>query len=171
MRSTVQKTHAFLLLAAFFFFASTQSATGQEGQWPEWLSEAMAKEAGRFTRTRKLTVGDGFFKSRLIGKQVGDPQQMEGGWYVSTDIGADTPLECWIFQDAVDPAATLANIADASMDAAAAASGGDIGERNIFLLDAGAYNAAPYLALEWMYSVGTAPNVAVGLAKRRPLDQ
>lgn len=158
------------LSAALIFAVSVPLANAQEtpaaDAWPEWLREAMEKESGLFLRTRKITVGDKLFKSRLVGKQMSDPQAIDGGWYVATNIGTASPLECWIFTESVDPATMAANIADVSMQATAEANGA-LGERNVYYVDAGAYNAAPYLALEWMYTVGEAPDSRVGLAKVR----
>lgn len=147
--------------------AHAQNAAGNDptAQWPAWLREAMAAESARL-RASKIAFGDGALESRLAGRAVAAPQAIGKNWYVATDIGTPAPLECWVFNDDVDLAATTANIAEAGIEAAVQANGA-LQERALFLVDAGAYDSAPYLALEWMYSVGEPPNALAGLAKVR----
>lgn len=157
------------LLAAMLFVISqpialAQEATGPE-TWPNWLQQEMAKESRKSKKTR-ISVGDGFFESQLLGKSLGGPQAIEGGWYLSSDIGTPTPLECWVFSTTVDPATMASNIAEVSMQSAAKQHG-SLRDRRILFIDAGAYDGAPFLALEWFYTVGEAPEARAGLAKVR----
>lgn len=132
---------------------------------PDWLQKAMAREARKVPASR-VEVGDGFFESRLVGELTSKPQEVDGGWYMLSNIGTAAPIECWVFTDPVDLATLAANIAEASMQSAAQLNG-RLGERSIYHVDAGAYGAAPYLALEWFYTVGEPPQARVGLSKVR----
>lgn len=155
------------VLATVLLAMSAPNVQAQEatGAWPEWLQEAMAKES-RKLRSKKVSVGDGFLNSRLAGKPLGDPQAIDGGWYLSSNIGTASPLECWVFSTTVDPATMAANIANVSIQASEQANG-PLGNRSIHFVDAGTYDNAPYLALEWFYTVGEAPKALAGLAKVR----
>lgn len=144
---------------------SQEADTGGTAGWPAWLAEAMSQEASML-RAAKIKIGDGLVESRLAGKPAGKPQAIEGGWYVSTDIGTTTPLECWVFADAIDPAAMAANIAELSIQASVRANG-PLVQRDLYFIDAGAYDGAPYLALEWLYGVGDPSQPLAGLAKVR----
>lgn len=156
---------ASLLVVGTLFFGAAANANQPSGAaWPSWLEEAMNQEAGKL-RSRKVSIGDGFFNAKLAGKAT-RPQTIEGGWYFSTDLGTRAPMECWVFSDTVDPATMAANVADGVIQASASANG-PLGQRNVFFVDAGSYERSPYLALEWMYSVGEAPRAKAGLAKVR----
>jgi hypothetical protein len=133
--------------------------------WPAWLTEAMAKET-RKLRTSKVVLGDGLIKTRLAGKRQGEPQPIEDGWYLTTDIRAGAPLECWAFTTVVDLATIASNIAEQSMLAGEQAYG-PLGDRTLYHVEAGAYDGAPYLALEWFFAMGEPPNKRVGLTKVR----
>lgn len=145
--------------------ASAQQAEAGEPEWPQWLVEAMGQES-LMLRARKVVLGDGMIATRLAGKPAADPQRIDEGWYVSRDIGTGVPLECWAFTTIVDPATLASNIAEQSMLASEQVNG-PLGDRNLYYLDAGAYEGIPYVALEWFYAVGEAPNTLVGLAKVR----
>lgn len=155
-----------LAIAAACFVGNAAAEQVPSGtDWPGWLQEAMNQEAGKLPRKRKVSVGDGMFTAKLAGKPT-KPEEMEGGWYFSSNFGAPAPMECWVFADTVDPASMAANVADGVIQASATVNG-PVGQRNVFFVDAGAYDQSPYLALEWMYSVGEAPEAKAGLAKVR----
>jgi len=153
-------------LAVLLSIAGTE-AVGQEtgNGWPDWLVEAMGQES-LMMRARKVDLGDGVINTRLAGKPAADPQPTPDGWYLTRDIGTASPLECWAFTTTVDPATMASNIAEQSMLASEQVNG-PLGDRNLYFVDAGAYGGAPYVALEWFYSVGEPPNKLVGLAKVR----
>ena len=155
---------ATFLVVFLNYGAAAQDSTSAEA-WPDWMQKAMAAEK-RKLRFSKVSLGDGYLTTRMAGKPIGKPQELEGGWYLSSNIGADAALECWFFSTPVDPATLATNIASASMQSSEQANG-RLDNQSIHFVDAGAYDSAPYLALEWFYSVGEAPNTLVGLAKVR----
>ncbi len=163
------RSHARVLsVASAAFLLGSLPANAQdtdESAWPQWLDDAMVRE-DLDMRIRKVELDDGSLRTRLAGKPSAEPQAIDGGWYLPRDIDTDTPLECWAFTSTVDPA-TLANrIAEQSM-AASATLGGRLGEKHLYFLDAGAIDGAPYVAVEWFYSVGDGSDKAIGLSKVR----
>lgn len=133
--------------------------------WPDWLKQAMSAES-RGLKRQEVALGEGAFSSRLRGKALGEISAIDDGWYVTSDIGAAVPLECWIFQTSVDPATMASNIADVSISAAEQ-NNGPLQSKSLYYVDMGVVEDTPYLALEWFYSVGEAPNTVVGLSKVR----
>ena len=157
---------SFLGVAVFLGLTGLESSGQEAGNtWPDWLADAMAQES-LMLRARKVELGDGVINTRLAGKAAADPQETPDGWYVTRDIGTATPLECWAFTTVVDPATMANNIAEQSMLASEQVNG-PLGDRSLYSVDAGAYDGAPFVALEWFYSVGEPPNKLVGLAKVR----
>ena len=157
---------AFLSLTLTGAFAQQADSAAPATQgWPSWLVEAMDKES-RKLRASKVTIADGLIKTRLAGKATGKPQSIDGGWYLRRDIRTASPLECWAFTATVDPATVAANIAESSM-LASEQTNGPLGDRQLYHVEAGSYDGAPFLALEWLYSVGEASKKLVGLAKVR----
>jgi hypothetical protein len=154
---------ALVLLAASGVTAANEQE--QPESWPDWLKEAMAREAGVLEST-PIALADGQYRFRLAGK-AGEPGAFDGGWYVESDIGGDGPLECYLLTDSTDLATLIVNIADINIEAQAEGYGGAVGNRSVAALDAGAIDGVPYLALEWMYTIGEAPEALLGLTKVR----
>ena len=155
-------------VASATLLLASLSATAQEADdsvWPQWLDDAMSQE-DLGMRIRKVEIDNGRIRTRLAGKPAAEPQAIEGGWYLPRDIGTGTPLECWAFTSIVDPATIANRIAEQSM-AASASTGGRLGDRHLYFLDAGAIDGVPYVALEWLYAVEDGSDKAVGLAKVR----
>ena len=132
--------------------------------WPAWLQQAMAEESLRI-RTRSVNVDDGRYKFKLAGKPE-KPEAIDGGWYLASDIKAESPLECYVFDDDMNLATLVVTLADLNIDATSNANG-PVDNKSIYFLDAGAIDGVPYIALEWIYTVGEAPNALVGFTKVR----
>lgn len=156
------------LLSVLLLCLAALSARSESSPNPgaDWLQAAMQKEA-RKLKSKKVSVGEGFFKSRLAGKPMAEPQSMEGGWYLAHDIGTPSPFECYVFETSVDPATMALNIVNASIQSAERQNGPEA-SRSTHFLDAGTLGNAPYLALEVLYTLGHTPNKRLaGLAKVR----
>ena len=156
-------TGALILLSTI----SVPLATAQEvpDNWPDWLKQAMAKESPGLDQ-QAVRLGDGYLSSRLRGKALGEAAEIEDGWYLTSDIGAGVPLECWIFRSTVDSAALVTNIANMSIGATEEANGPEQ-SRNVYFLDMGEVAGSPYIALEWLFTAGESPDTVVGLTKVR----
>lgn len=145
--------------------ATVASAQQQPDSWPDWLREAMARETGDIEST-PVALADGQYRFSIAGRTA-EPGAFDGGWYIQSDIGSDGPLECYLITDSTDLATLIVNLADANIDAQAEAYGGPVANRDVYALDAGAIDGVPYLAIEWMYTIGEAPKALLGLTKIR----
>lgn len=143
---------------------SLAQATEDTAGWPPWLQQAMAEESLQI-RTRSVDVADGRYKFKLAGKPE-KPEAIDGGWYLASDIKAESPLECYVFDDDMDLATLVVTLADLNIDATSNANG-PVDNKSIYFLDAGAIDGVPFIALEWIYTVGEAPNALIGFTKVR----
>ena len=158
-------TTARLALALLGLSGTTAVSAQQPEDWPDWLKQAMARETAGLATT-PVRLADGQYRFEIAGK-AGEPGAFDGGWYIESDIGGDGPLECYLITDSTDLAKLVVNLAEINMEAQAEGYGGAIGNRSVAALDAGAIEGAPYLALEWMYTIGEAPEALLGLTKIR----
>lgn len=118
--------------------------------WPDWVKEAMTKELRR-KKTRAVSAPDDAFRTTMLGK-LEEQQTLEDGWYFNADIKAESPLECYAFTSSRDLATLLTVIAEANIEAVAAAYG-PVQSRTVYHTESGAIAGFPYLALEWLYRV------------------
>ena len=152
-------------LLGFCLAVSNAAAQSLPERLPDWLQEAMSAESRDLIR-HDVALGDGAFRSRLPGRSPANVSGIDDGWYVTTDIGSTAPLECWVFQTDVDPATMANNIANASI-AASAEKNGTLQSRSLYFVDMGVIEGIPFLAVEWLYRAGDAPNTVVGFSKVR----
>ena len=142
-------------------FSPTLSLDG----FPEWLVLQMSRETKRPGNDRlKLPIRH--FESKIPGKVRSEPQALEFGYYIVSDIKAEAPLECWAITTTIDPAAMARNVAEISM-AGLAETFGAVQQQFAFYIDAGVIGDYPYLAYESLYTMGEAPDVRIGFIKVR----
>ncbi len=133
--------------------------------WPEWVRESMQNEVGKLT-FNTVDMPDDTLTLKLPGK-VGQPETIEGGWYLSVDVGAGVPVDCYLIQGARDLATLTHTMAQLSSDAVAAQHGEMI-ERQFHFVDSGEVAGLPFLAFEWMYTIRNADGqTLVGFTKTR----
>ncbi len=137
------------VLALLLTPAATQAQQSLDG-WPEWVREQMQDEAKRL-KFRQIETSDGSFRSKLPGKTTA-PEAMEGGWYMTADIKAGVPVECYVFTSARDLATLLDWMATTNVNAVAN-NHGQLGTRRFYAADSGAIAGMPYLSLEWIYTI------------------
>jgi hypothetical protein len=160
-----------LLLAAVCMLgpaAQAQEASRQTMSmdgWPTWLLEAMARERPTY-EALPVSVPVRNITGQLKGKALGELEEVPLGWYLTSDIEAITPIECWIFTSPVDRAASVRNIAQININASAKINGA-ITERHIFSIDSGMIGRSPYLALEILYFMGGDGQNLAGFVKVR----
>jgi hypothetical protein len=153
------------VLLCLLFTLPESGARDLPESWPDWLKKEMQKEQKRL-RDKPVEIGDGLFETRVPGKLQGEPEAFDGGWMISTDIGSDIVMECWLLTEKQDLAALAARVANINIDNVADANGGETA-RTIWLVEAGNVKNHPWLALEWLYNVGENENKRVGLVKVR----
>ena len=149
-----------LLLGTSAVYADGVSMDG----WPAWARDSMKAEIKRM-KNRAVATPDDSVRSKLPGKPA-TPQPMEDGWYFSSDIEAESPLECYLFTSSRDLATLTDVMAEANIEAVAG-SHDRVGNRQVFHTEAGAVAGMPYLALEWLYTVERDSQVLVGFTKVR----
>lgn len=145
-------------------FGATPGHAQQMAGWPDWLREAMSAEAPDLA-TSSVEIDEGRFRFTLPGEDLA-PSAFDGGWYVATRIGP-ADLECYVFTGDTDLANLVDNLTELNIEATAETNSGKVDNREIFLLDAGHLGDAPYMAIEWAYTVGEESEALVGLTKVR----
>jgi hypothetical protein len=153
-----------LLTATLLAFTAT-AALAQQDDWPDWLNKAMSKETKRL-KYKQVSTDDELYSVSLAGKP-GDSGAFEGGYYWESDIKGEAVLECYIFTEPSDLATLVSNLTELGIEAQAETNGGAVANRSVAHLDAGAIDGAPFLAIEWLYTMGEAPNTLVGYSKVR----
>ncbi len=156
-----------LCLACAVLLLSLSEARAQQplDDWPDWVQKRMQDEAGKLTFSR-VDVPDDTVTVSLPGKPDA-PQAIDDGWYLSTDIDAGSPLECYVVLGARDLATVTHTMAKISSEAVAAQHG-EISQRYFHFVDGGEVTGMPYLALEWIYTIKNADEqLLVGFTKVR----
>ncbi|MEL7448325.1 MAG: hypothetical protein AAFN78_03900 [Pseudomonadota bacterium] len=135
--------------------------------WPDWLKEAMPKEAKRQKATT-VTLGDDAVTLTLRGKVKDGPTVADFGWYFAADIGATAPMNCWVFNARNYLASTLQSIQDSLIAALPEENeGAPIKLKQVFYYDAGNWDVVPHMTSEWLYVVDSQPSPKIGLLKGR----
>ena len=141
------------------------AGAGQDmSEWPDWLKESMQKEA-ESARTSTVKFADDNYAVQLPGTPA-EPQAFEAGWYLQSDIGSSAPLECYLFTNESDLATLAVQLSDVNIELMSD-NYGAVDKKHVYHLDAGAIDGVPYFALDWMYTVGTAPETLMAMTKVR----
>ena len=147
-------------------FSGAPKVFGAEvSEQPAWFEKSMAREK-KVRRTAKFKLPDGILKGRMPGKLVTKPENSEGSWYFSSNIGTEAPFECAYFEEPLDAAFSTKLLGD-NVVAAMVESVGPLQSKAISAVDASHVEGRPVLALEWIYTVGPKDKAQVGLAKVR----
>lgn len=152
-----------VLYLALLLFAAPAGAQQDMSGWPEWLRSAMAAESKR-VRSKKHDFADGA-SVKLPGK-VTNSQAVESGWYFVADIGAGGSIECYVFTSEPELASVSMQLGDGLIEFISDAYG-PVGSKTLYELDAGAIEGVPYFALDWMFTVGEAPEAKASMSKVR----
>lgn len=152
-----------VLSAALLLFAASANAQQDMSSWPEWLRSAMLEEA-KPQRARTREFADAA-TVELPGKPQ-DAQAFDGGWYFTSNIGKGGAIECYAFTNEPDLATLAVELGNVNMDFMSEQYG-EVGNKSLYALNADAIEGKPYLALDWMYTVGEAPEAKAALTKVR----
>lgn len=77
-------------------------------QLPDWFNDAVKREV-KITEKSNVTLAEFPLSAAILGKWS-DVEKADTYWYYTVDIGTDTPVECWAFQDYDGPANSLVNM-------------------------------------------------------------
>ncbi len=165
LSARVPRWFALLLLVWLAAASPVGYAAGADSDWPAWFSKAMNKEK-RVRRSARFVTPDGLIAGRMPGTVAGAPESGNGLWYLSSDIGADAEMECWIFADEVNTAFALVQMTDAVLKLTGEQNGG-LRSRSLHAVDADHLDGRPVLATDWIYTAGAAPESQAGFLKMR----
>ncbi|MEM8815455.1 MAG: hypothetical protein AAGE85_06490 [Pseudomonadota bacterium] len=161
--STSRRQPAMALCFALLFVAAPAAAEEDMSGWPDWLRSAMLEES-KSDRTKKLKFSDNA-SVRLLGKPM-ESQVLDNGWYLPTDVGSGSPVECYILTNEPDLATTAIQLSDVNVQVVSDANG-PVGNKSVYYLDAGEIDGVPYFAIDWMYTVGEESEAKAALTKVR----
>ena len=135
---------------------------------PAWLTEARAREAAP-VEPKPFRSVDGALAGRVPAKLSGDVVLEDDAYYLELDIGTGTPISCEVLVEGFDIARMLRSTAALSFEQLAKAQG-EIDGRTVERLDAGAFGALPWIALDWLYRVKTPEGPMLGALKQVVVD-
>jgi hypothetical protein len=118
------------------------ATTQRTAQFPDFLQQALAREA-TLTGAYVVAAGDGFFSAKVAGSADPTVTAHDGVYQVTVPMATDTPAECFVYQDAMDAAATLSQLIEQPLS--------DMPRTQILKLDAGTFGQVPYLYQERLY--------------------
>ncbi|HEX5787675.1 MAG TPA: hypothetical protein VFY03_05810 [Woeseiaceae bacterium] len=134
--------------------------------WPDWLRDAMLEEYDGIAY-EPLSLGP--VKTVMPG-EIQERQEIGSGqFYARSNDGSGADFECWFYAEPIDMGVSIANVADAVIESTSDQHG-PVGFRSVQHVDAGAIDGSPFLALEWLYTVGEAPNALATLTKVRAAE-
>ncbi len=133
--------------------------------WPDWIQKSMADES-RKLKLRKVKFPDKSIQAKLPGKPA-KAEAIENGWYLTSDIKAGSPLECYIFKTSSDIATMANEFAENSIAAVGENNRASVEDRSIYHVAAGEVAGFPYVALEWIYALNTGSESLIGFTKVR----
>ena len=153
-----------LMIPALVLAAGTATAQVDDAapgdEPPEWLQEHMQREASRL-KPKKVRFGE--MRSRLPGDISIGPAYSNNTWHVGTDIGGDYPVVCFVHEQEMNLANTLAAQAAFDVDKVSNDMGEAVSARESTRIDAGSIDGSPYLGLEYQYRIGTGDDETITL--------
>jgi hypothetical protein len=136
--SRIAKTFFLLVAAALSGCATTQ----QTSKAPDFLQQALARET-TLSDQYSVAAEDGFFSANVAGSGQPKITPHEGFYQVTVPMATETPVECFVYHDAMDSAATLSRLIDQPLS--------DMPKTQVLKIDAGAFGQVPYLYQEQLY--------------------
>lgn len=136
---------------------------------PQWLLDARGREAEPL-QIASLHTSDGFFRTRVPAKLSSPIEAVENAYVVQLDMGATSPVECFVYTKGLDPAASLASLADATFEALESQLG-DVDFKQVDEVDAGAIGGSPFLYASWLYRVNSGGELRIGEVKHMTVQK
>jgi hypothetical protein len=106
------------------------------------LEEALVREA-KLTKSYSVTTEDRIFSAKVSGSDKPAVASEDDFYHLVVPIGTDVPVECLIYKDALDSAATLKGLLNGMLD--------EFPKTGILKIDAGTFGRLPYLYQESLY--------------------
>lgn len=130
--------------------AAAPSASAQEEPTgdPDWFKQAMARELP--PGDQKVTIQGADFSAEVEGTGGLKITPMDAHTYVKWGIGTDVEIECVMYPEALDLAASLVSIAHELWNVAEGILG-KLEREAVLHVDAGAWGGVPFLRLDYAY--------------------
>lgn len=168
-RHALVLTLTIVLLAALALPGSAQADAPQPeipSDWPRWLQKAMKKES-RIKKKFEIRLDDGRITTTMTGKRQEEINRHENLAFASSDIGGKSPVECWFYLEAVDPANAIEQMQRNVINSLAEENETTVRGMRPYFTDSGVHDGVPYLALDYLYTIGEEDNIQIGLSKGR----
>lgn len=132
-------------------------------QFPEWFKGSMAREQKVKKQTRvKIEQFNVDYKVKGKVKLV---EEVDGTWYFTIDIGTDSPVECYVFQEFDGTATSLYSIIEHSLTGVEALNKKSLSAKFNYAIDSGLMGNSPYLLLDTLYNLGEGNKKVAGVLK------
>lgn len=115
--------------------------------------------------TVRIASPTGDFAVTVEGLSVAEVSPEESYVYASWNIGTDVQMECLVYHDQLDIAATLVSVAE-NLLTNSEATLGKLQEMSVAHLDAGVWDHVPYLRLDYLYTTRLNGAPQAGLLKQ-----
>jgi hypothetical protein len=155
-----------VVASALAALIASACAGGQYREAPLELGALIQREV-ELPEATLIASPDGAVRARVAARLVGELTRAERSqsWSGRFDIGASSPAECHVFDEAKDPATSLVKMSEALF--AALARTRKITSREILSVDASNTGPNPYLSFDWIAKIdGLAYLVKQKLAAR-----
>ncbi len=131
--------------------------------FPDWFQEAMARDT-KVTNTSPIKIAEFQVDGSVLG-QATEQDASDGTWYYTIDIGTDSPVECYAFNEFDGPANSLYSIVEYSLSGVETLNEKTLSGQFNYAIDVGVVDATPYLSLDTLYTLGEGDEKVSGLLK------
>ena len=160
----MKRTSVACLLTALL---STAPATAKDyitsEQLPDWFSKSLVKEAKDLPRTR-LSLPAFPINATGLGTWS-EAQSDDNYWYFTVDIGSESPVECWAFQEYDGLANSLVNMMKYAVNNVSANLNKTLESQYNFSLDVSNLGNVPVFSYDILYNLGETDERVSGLMK------
>lgn len=160
----IKRTSVACLLTALL---STAPATAKDyissEQLPDWFSKSLVKEAKDLPRTR-LSLPAFPINATGLGTWS-EAQSDDNYWYFTVDIGSESPVECWAFQEYDGLANSLVNMMTYAVNNVSANLNKALESQYNFSLDISNLGNVPVFSYDILYNLGVTDERVSGLMK------
>ena len=132
-------------------------------QLPSWFSQSLGKEAKDLPRTR-LSLPAFPINATGLGTWS-EAQSDDNYWYFTVDIGSESPVECWAFQEYDGLANSLVNMMKFAVNNVSANLNKALESQYNFSLDISNLGNVPVFSYDILYNLGETDERVSGLMK------
>ena len=131
--------------------------------FPKWFQQAAQRELVLETSS-SISIPKFKVDSEVIG-EFSLISESDGVWYYNVNIGTDSPIECYVFEEFDGTSNSLKNVIEASIQGAAELNKKPFASKYNYALNVGVIGDTPYLSLDTLYSLGEGDQLVSGVLK------